>query len=269
MPVSSYQALPDVQPHRTKIDLTNKHKNATAKSCVQYLPPNLFHPAWIVATAVCVWFLFRYAPRFLSAKKNGISTLLSLHLVGVYSVYLACVHNTVLTPSTLGGYAKPLHVWVGRFGLLFGIVGAATGFYLAWFVYEGDSTFAVGVTIGGVSQLFCEYHGYLAVRRYQAVSAEIAAASNETPTKELRDARDEHLVAHVDNMIGLFVLACGIPGVIRLAEVLGGNNWLFPLIVFAYATAFWLSRHLQAKIKRKRVEEDEALLERQSINTTG
>lgn len=41
----------------------------------------------------------------------------------IHSVYLVCVHNTLLTPSTFKGAARPFHIWIGRVGLLLGVLG--------------------------------------------------------------------------------------------------------------------------------------------------
>ena len=58
------------------------------------------------------------------------------HLIGAYSIYLVCVHNTLLTPSTFKGAARLFHIWIGRIGLVLGVIGFITGAILVWFIYD-------------------------------------------------------------------------------------------------------------------------------------
>ena len=84
------------------------------------LPPT-FNIPWVIATSLCVWFLFIHAPIAISSADFFKPRLFWIHMVGVSSIYLVCAHNTLLTPSTLGGRSKPFHVWAGRIGLLLGV----------------------------------------------------------------------------------------------------------------------------------------------------
>ncbi len=70
-------------------------------------------------------------------------------------------------------------------------------------------------------QVISEVVGYYAIRNYKAVSAEIESLSSETaPGKVamLKVKQKTYLMTHIGCMIGLFVMACSIPAIIRLTD---------------------------------------------------
>ena len=196
-------------------------------------PPSFnLNVPWVVATALCVWFLLVHAPRFLSAREH-VQPLLRIHLVGACSVYFACVHNTLVTPST----SRPLHVWIGRAGLVLGVVGFVTGFVLVWFTndYRDNWGFSIGITYGGLAQMHLEFAGYRAIKSFRAMKARIAAGEyeNEEELASLEGEQDERLKIHIELMVNLFVLACGIPALMRICDAVGyGYLPLFLALVF-------------------------------------
>lgn len=114
------------------------------------------------------------------------------------------------------------HVWLGRIGLLSGILSFSLGAILAWgrLGQPGITLgFALPITIGGCFQLQAELAGYKAIKRFHSETDEV------TKRKYLR--------VHIGNMLSLFVMACCIPAVIRLAEVLipGDNGWTLVAII--------------------------------------
>ena len=123
------------------------------------VPPSMTI-SWVISTGFCFWFLWIHAPVVLSAK-DYIEPLLYFHLVGAYSIYMACAHNTLLTPSSLGGAARPFHVWIGRIGLLLGVMGFLTGAILTWFImdYTQSWGFSIGITYGGLEQMRAQITG--------------------------------------------------------------------------------------------------------------
>ncbi len=70
----------------------------------------------------------------------------------------------------------------------------------------------------------------------------------------LEDEQDEHLSIHIINMINLFVLACGIPGLIRLIGAIGGI-FLLPSIIGIYYLSFFMTQPIMEKMKAKRASE--------------
>mmetsp|Transcript_28404 Transcript_28404/g.76944 ORF Transcript_28404/g.76944 Transcript_28404/m.76944 type:complete len:252 (+) Transcript_28404:105-860(+) len=220
------------------------------------VPPTL-NPSWTLATALCVWFLFIHTPVFLLHKDN-IEPLLWVHFVGVYSVYLACVHNTLLTPSTFGGAARPFHVWGGRIGLVLGVVGFSTGMYLTWILLDptDDLGFSIGITYGGIAQVQLEVIGYRAIVRYKAVKERIQDGdyTDREELLALEDELDDNLIAHVIAMVNLFVMACGIPALIRLGARIG-NVYLLPLIAATYCLGYFMTRPILTRMKAKRLAE--------------
>ena len=181
-----------------------------------------FVVTWVIATTLCLWFLFYHAPAHLS-QKTSIHPLLYLHLIGAYSVYLVCVHNTLLTPSTFKGAARPFHILIGRVGLVLGVMGFVTGVVVVWIIYDYTENwgFSIGITFGGTQQMIAQYKGYKAIRAFQDIKRQISSGEYKNNEKELnllRKEQDKQLSTHVECMIRLFVLACGIPALIRISD---------------------------------------------------
>ena len=218
-----------------------------------------FIASWIAATALCIWFLFIHAPTFLSAK-DYIQPLLYFHLIGAFSIYLVCVHNTMLTPSALNGAAKPFHIWLGRVGLILGVVGFATGFVLVWFdpLYDYSSNwgFSVGITFGGFAQMRQEILGWKSIKKFQMIKAQIRAGEyrDREELVLLTDEQDTQLTVHIQSMIGLFVLACGIPALLRVCDMIG-YGYLPIFLIIVRVLAYSMARPVLKRIEDKRTSE--------------
>ncbi len=216
-----------------------------------------FTASWIAATTLCIWFLWIHAPIVLAAK-DYIQPLLYVHLIGAYSVYLVCVHNTILTPSALNGAAKPFHIWLGRAGLILGAIGFVTGFVLVWFVldYTQDWGFSIGITYGGIAQMQLEIEGWRAIKKFQMIKAQIIAEEygNREELLLLEDEQDAQLMTHIQSMIRLFVLACGIPALLRVCDVVG-YGYLPILLIIVYSLAYFMARPFSKRIQDKRNSE--------------
>ena len=219
--------------------------------CTKEVPETL-NIYWVLGTCLCVWFLWIHSPAVLLAE-DFIPPLLYIHLFGVYTIYMACVHNTLLTPSTFGGAARPFHIWVGRFGLILGVIGFVSGFILTWLTNQTyPLSFTIGITSGGIGQMFAEVGGYKAIRKYKEIKAQLEAASPHMDDEErfrLEDEQDKNLIIHISTMIILFFLACGIPALMRVTD---SSLWLFLFIFSAYFCAIALSKVYADKILNKR-----------------
>ncbi|CAK8988899.1 unnamed protein product [Durusdinium trenchii] len=123
-----------------------------------------FNIYWFGATLLLFWFFFIHAPPVLIQDHAKDRPLLCLHLCCAFSISVACIHNSLLTPSLFDGQAQPFHVWVGRVGLIAGIVSFCAGGYIAWF-QQDDLGFATGITIGGLLQLNAARLGYGSIQR--------------------------------------------------------------------------------------------------------
>jgi hypothetical protein len=233
-PTALYQHAPNYDQDSTAMLNTAIHKNVN-------LP-------WVAATCLAMWFLFIHTPPFWKQRKLLTrDVLLATHIIAAGCIYLACAHNCMFTPSftVFGKPSKLMHTWVGRIGLIAGIISFSLGAYLAWSRYGletvGGTTlaFALPITIGGIAQLSAQYYGYIAIRQYKSIAQEVQNKIRHTDenllTKEHKDDSDHDLnrlrVAqrsalrkHVGNMVSLFVSACGIPAGIRLAELVTGGN---------------------------------------------
>lgn len=210
---------------------------------------------WVISTTLCIWFLFHHAPAHLSHKAT-IHPLVYPHLIGAYSIYLVCVHNTLLTPSTFKGAARLFHIWIGRIGLVLGIMGFITGAILVWFIYDYTENwgFSIGITFGGCQQMVAQYRGYKAIRSYQNIKVQISSGEyNKEELIALQDEQDKHLSLHIENMVALFVMACGIPALIRISEAY--DIHILILIGIANILNIAMSKPLLNGIKTRRVTE--------------
>jgi hypothetical protein len=217
------------------------------------LPKNLNLP-WVVTTSLAIWFLFVHTPPFWIQRKIIPSDpLLAAHIVAAGTIYMACAHNCLFTPSSTlirwgeHKFAKVAHELVGRTGLIAGIGSFFLGAFLAWSrVKVLTLGFAVPITIGGIFQLNGQWQGFVAIRKYKMLKQQIEMLSgggrgesthlfsaSDSPDRNRRELVLEGLLVekrialrqHIGNMISVFVMACGIPAGIRLAEqISGGTN---------------------------------------------
>jgi hypothetical protein len=226
-----------------------------------------FNVYWVVATSLAFWFLGVHAPIFwMQRQLMRRDVWLAVHIVAAGTVYAACAHNCLLTPSVLlwrdgstTWTCRGLHTWMGRLGLLAGTLSFVVGAFLAWsrlgYTGVGGTTlaFSLPITIGGIAQLQAQYNGYMAIRRYQRLKDEIALklstlepiSTNETKTRHTQEIQDlaiqqrKALRLHIGNMISLFAAACGIPAGIRLAELItGGRDGISTVLAILAAIGF-------------------------------
>jgi hypothetical protein len=151
-----------------------------------------------------------------------------IHLVGAYSVSIACMTNTLMTPSIAG---TTWHSWVGRIGNMSGLASFVAGAFCAWWPWRPhlpSRSFAIGITIGGIFQVAGQIDGYKAIQKYQHLKTEIQnidsgpnQQGDEDKKLSLIAQRDAALKAHVFNMIGVFAAGCGCPAGIRLLQEVG------------------------------------------------
>jgi hypothetical protein len=204
---------------------------------------------WFAATGLAVWFLFIHTPSFwINRKLITRDVILAIHIIAASTIYLSCAHNCMFTPSftnIFGKSSKFMHIWVGRVGMVAGIISFSLGAFLAWSRLGVDTVggttlaFAIPITIGGIAQLNAQYNGYLAIRQYKSLEKEIAIKIQQTEdisiskeqkiylideTNNMRLSQRKALRKHIGNMISLFVSACGIPAGIRLAELVTGGS---------------------------------------------
>lgn len=187
--------------------------------------PNNLSIYWVFATSIACWFLFLHSPPFIIRRKVFQDFPLAAHMFAAYTIYLTCIFNTMLTPSSLHGKARPFHVWIGRIGMVMGLISFALGLFCAWWPYrQPPFGFSFGITIGGVAQIAAQRAGYRAIRRFRTLKAEVEekerVGSKREELDELKQAKESALRSHIYNMVSLFVAACGIPAGLRLSEFL-------------------------------------------------
>lgn len=170
-----------------------------------------FNLPWAFATALALWFLFIHTPPFWRLRHLPLSDRwLALHISTAGTLYLVCAHNCCCTPGQGEGHAQR-HVWLGRLGLVAGLVSFTIGAVLAWSRLGQSTTlgFSIPITIGGLLQVHAQVQGYRAIRQYQKM--------------EDGPERQSVLRLHIGYMVSLFLLACGVPAAIRLSEALAPN----------------------------------------------
>mmetsp|Transcript_24011 Transcript_24011/g.37005 ORF Transcript_24011/g.37005 Transcript_24011/m.37005 type:complete len:295 (-) Transcript_24011:272-1156(-) len=224
---------------------------------------------WTLATSLGIWFLFLHSPPILSERKvlywNHENHTLEtndapflLHLIGSYVIYIICMLNTLYTPSCstmtlIGGTAvvkaRSMHVWMGRCAMIAGYMSFALGVYLAWGQHETPPLgFSVGITAGGIAQMYCQITGHYAICEYRRLKQLVHSLEHQeddgqrqpSSLVELEDATDKMqnaLHRHIYSMLAIFLLACGIPAGMRLSGDLSrGNgiaNSILAMLVFA------------------------------------
>lgn len=200
--------------------------------------PNNLSIYWVFATSIACWFLFLHSPPFIIRRKVFQDFPLAAHMVGAYTIYLTCIFNTMFTPSSLHGKARPFHVWIGRIGMVMGLISFALGLFCAWWPYRQvrpPFAFSFGVTIGGLAQIAAQRRGYRAIRRFRTLKAEVEEKEKmglkREELDELKQAKESALRNHIYNMVALFVAACGIPAGLRLSEFLPSSLEAVGLIV--------------------------------------
>jgi len=119
------------------------------------------------------------------------------------------------------------------------------GAYCAWSPFRPNHNqgFAIGITIGGVFQIWAQIMGYLSIRKYQKLKREVDELTSYVAGEEMSDMkygsmdengfgvdgmepstkideltleRDNALKMHIKYMVGLFVVACGVPAAMRI-----------------------------------------------------
>lgn len=240
--------------NNAKIHMSMTMIPSTAKIYVSL--PKTLNKFWAAATAVCLWFLFIHTPAFLAAKYNSIRPVLAVHLLGVFSIYLICVLNTLLTPSTFHGAAKPFHIWAGRIGYILGPVGFVSGIVLTWFIanFRENWIMSIAITYGGIRQMQGQLAGFRAIRRYSKIKAQIAAReyNGKDELRALQGEADASLTIHIQAMVEMFVMACGTPAYIRLSGLIDGMSYSFPvLFMIAGHVCKGMSDQFTQKIKAR------------------
>ena len=233
------------------------------------LPKNL-SIYWTISTVLAFWFLFIHAPPILIKRKAFNDVPFMLHLFGAYSVYLGCVFNALMTPSTAGGRARVWHIRVGRFAMIGGIFGVVFGFWKSWIPFGAVSMdFAIPISIGGISQLIAQYIGYSSIKQFQRLKAQIqemeaSGIESSAELDGLKDDKEKALKRHIISMIALFAAACGTPAAMRVAELFGSNQ-LILVIVFIISIQIMINPFALSYTKPKNTHE-ESLLSEDSSN---
>eukprot|EP00816_Leptocylindrus_hargravesii_P008072 CAMPEP_0196801500 /NCGR_PEP_ID=MMETSP1362-20130617/1262_1 /TAXON_ID=163516 /ORGANISM="Leptocylindrus danicus, Strain CCMP1856" /LENGTH=219 /DNA_ID=CAMNT_0042172499 /DNA_START=285 /DNA_END=944 /DNA_ORIENTATION=+ len=145
--------------------------------------------------------------------------------------------------------ARSMHVWMGRCAMIAGYMSFALGVYLAWGQHETPPLgFSVGITAGGIAQMYCQITGHYAICEYRRLKQLVHSLEHQeddgqrqpSSLVELEDATDKMqnaLHRHIYSMLAIFLLACGIPAGMRLSGDLSrGNgiaNSILAMLVFA------------------------------------
>ena len=188
---------------------------------------------WLGATILAIWFLFIHSPPILIERQVFHDLPFLTHLIGAYSLYLACIFNTLFTPSTLNGKSRYLHVYMGRLSLIAGMIGFMYGLFCSWWPWREtpDIGFAIGVSFGGLFQVVFQIRGYLAIRKYKELQAQLERSGENNDRETLIAEKNRALEIHIRSMLGVFLAACGIPAIMRLLGLFSWGGALLPVMI--------------------------------------
>ena len=93
--------------------------------------------------------------------------------------------------------------------------------------------------------------------KYKQVKAQIETSQfhNQIERFDMEDEQDKHLINHIAGMISLFILACGIPALIRIAELVGSQSIIIFLIALAMYLGYSMIWKIEKKVRSKRLAE--------------
>jgi hypothetical protein len=233
---------------------------------------------WVAGTGLALWLFLIHGPTTQHDRPVRQDPLLLIHILGAASIYFACIHNSLLTPS-LGSFVRFCHVNLGRAGFVMGVASFITGFILSVTrIRVTNPRFPIRIATGAF-QMYAQYQGYQAIQRYRDLKRQeellLSRGSDETPRSDeasvtcylrltesteftsiartvLADQKEEAIRQHISAMIPLFVLACGIPAIIRVSEsisdrvvVLLAFVGFMQLVSMFYTKAFLATRNLK------------------------
>lgn len=151
--------------------------------------------------------------------------------------------------------------------MVFGVFGFLAGLYICWWPWREvlpPVGFSIGISIGGIAQMILQTLGYKDIKRFQRIQSEIerltSPSSSSPPAQDvpnnqsnllpndgsenteelieqLKEEKVKALNGHISNMISLFVVACGVPAAMRIADFLAIDGTV-ALIVCIVAMIF-------------------------------
>ena len=108
-----------------------------------------------------------------------------------------------------------------------GVISFGFGLFCAWWPYRSSPPslgLAIGTSIGGTAQILSQVAGFVAIKRYQKLKAQVeeteATSIGGEELEMLKLQKESALRSHVFSMVLLFVCACGLPAALRIAELL-------------------------------------------------
>lgn len=135
-------------------------------------------------------------------------------------------------------------------------MGFITGAILVWFIYDYTENwgFSIGITFGGCQQMITQYRGYKAIQSFQNIKLRISSGEYNSEEKliALQDEKDKQLSLHIENMVALFIMACGIPALIRISEAY--KIHILILIGIANVLNVTMAKPLLNGIKTRRID---------------
>ena len=201
---------------------------------------------WILGSLISVWFTCgRGFPFLATFPRNDKYPAVAAHVLLASIISWLCIWNLFHTPSH-GPTYKWLHVIAGRIAVVVGAISAILGFITVWYLeYEGASGFAIGISIGGVLQLWASGMGWYHIRKYLEYKKQLdtdddlSMELSEVRIIDIQNKMKKHINAHIRFMTFFFFGGCLIPAVMRLPQMTGTvdivgtsfsmYSWIFPL----------------------------------------
>ncbi|KAJ3082037.1 hypothetical protein HK102_001957 [Quaeritorhiza haematococci] len=200
--------------------------------------PTASRPIWrgnftfylLIGAIFSLWFVFGKGIPYFWTQYLTVTS--GIHLVAAMASTLGCLWNLFHTPSHGPSYRKA-HIWVGRIVLLSNIILFVPGCIVAFRDAASYTPLgiSIGITVGGVMQLFSQTVGYYYIRK--------------------KPRTEENVKTHKFSMIMVYFAGCLIPAFMRIPNMVGWNNapgwWLAIAITVPMGFGYLHRRAIDAK----------------------
>lgn len=173
---------------------------------------------WIFATmSLMSWFVLGIPKLFRNHPHIVQQPIVITHLTCSFLTCLCCMFNHWRTPKVLGEKWKLFHVYVGRCGAYFSLIGACCGEIRTFIEYYDTGSLNVFLVAVGIWQTYCTVNLVKHIRRAKAIQRSEGA----------NDHFKKYMDLHIYYTHALFYTACLGPLWSRLFDVDNGTMGVY------------------------------------------